>query len=408
VTTRVVSIKQVYGLIAGYDRRLWVLFFVQMLVSIGFGAAMPFVSLYLHRELGVSMTVVGTIMLAAALVSAIGRIIGGEIADRFGRKPVIYCTMAARTVIFLLMTYVIHIRAGYLLVGFVFLAIRFAGALIQPAISAMVADIVTPKRQVEAFGILRIGLNAGWAIGPAIGGFLVMISYSSVFLVSAVVSLIGFIATIRFTTESIRIVNQQRFRLKQLLAVGKNCSFLVFCFFSFVLFLVMGQLTGTLAVFAAEIVGLSKLELGFLYTLNGLVVVLLQWPAARLSSRLGRRRALVIGSLLYALGYFSVGLVPSFVYLLGAMIVITLGEIIFSPTATATVAAMAADDQIGRYMGFFGLAEAFGWSVGLFVSGLLFDAFATTPIILWGAIAALGLIAAIGFAICGRHYERSG
>ena len=396
------------GFIAGYDRRLWVLFLVQMLVSIGFGAAMPFVSLYLHRELGVSMTVVGIIMLAAALISALGRIIGGEIADRFGRKPLICFTMAARTVIFLLMAYVIHIRAGYLLVGLVFLAIRFAGALTQPAISAMVADVVAPERRIEAFGLLRIGLNAGWAIGPALGGFLVTISYSSVFLLTTVVSLIGLIVIIRFTTESLRVANQHRFKIKQLFSVGKNRIFLVFCFFSFLLFLVMGQLAGTLAVFAAEIVGLSKLELGFLYTLNGLVVVLLQWPAARLSSRLGRRRALVIGSLLYAIGYFSVGFVPSFVYLLGSMVIITLGEVIFSPTATATVAAMAADEQIGRYMGFFGISEAFGWSAGLFIGGLLFDAFAMTPLILWGTIAGIGLVAAIGFAVSGRYYERSG
>jgi len=86
-----------------YDHRLWALFSVRFIVSAGFGAAMPFVSLYLYRELGVSMKGVGTIMLLSALTSAVGRILGGELADRIGRKPLISLTMAVRTVVFLVM-----------------------------------------------------------------------------------------------------------------------------------------------------------------------------------------------------------------------------------------------------------------------------------------------------------------
>ncbi len=128
-----------------------------MIVSLGFGAAMPFVSLYMYRELGLSMKLVGTIMLFSALISSAGRIIGGELADRVGRKPLIAVTMGVRTAFFLLMSYVIFIRASYIAVALVFLAIRFLGALMQPGISAMVADIVPQESRVEAFGILRIG-----------------------------------------------------------------------------------------------------------------------------------------------------------------------------------------------------------------------------------------------------------
>jgi hypothetical protein len=59
-------------------------------------------------------------------------------------------------------------------------------------------------------------------------------------------------------------------------------------------------------------------------------------------------------------------------------------------------------------MGFFGLAEALGWSTGPFIGGLLLDAYGGTPLLLWGAIAAIGLVAAIGFSVSGRCYERAG
>ena len=399
---------RIIALFDRYDHRLWTLFSVRFIVSAGFGAAMPFVSLYLYRELGVSMKGVGTIMLLSALTSAVGRILGGELADRIGRKPLISVTMAVRTVVFLVMAYVIHIRASYLLVALVFLAIRFVGALTQPGISSMVADIVSPKRRVEAFGILRIGGNAGWALGPAIGGFLIAISYSSLFLVTAAASLIGFLIIVLFTSESIRTREKGRFKLKELLAVGRDREFLVFCAFSLVLFLVMGQFASTLSVFTTEFLGISDVELGFLYTLNGVIIVLFQWPAALLGGRLGTRRALTLGAILFAIGYFSVGVVPSFAFLMGSMVVITLGEAVFSPSATTAVANMAPSEKMGRYMGFFGLAEALGWSTGPFIGGLLLDAYGGTPLLLWGAIAAIGLVAAIGFSMSGRCYERAG
>jgi len=402
------ALRRFTALVARYDRRLWTLFFVRLIVSAGFGVAMPFVSLYLYRELHVSMKVVGTIMLVSALVGSVGRIMGGELADRLGRKPIVCAAMATRTIVFLLMAYVVHIRASYLIVALVFLLIRFVGAMTQPGISAMVADIVSPERRVEAFGILRIGGNAGWALGPALGGFLLAVSYSSLFLVTAAASLIGFLLILLFTTESIRVREQNRFELKNVLDVGRDRQFLTFCLFSLTLFLVMGQFASTLSVFSVEFLQISEVELGFLYTLNGVIVVLFQWPAALLAGRLGTRRALVVGSLLFALGYFSVGVVPGFSFLLGSMVVITLGEVVFSPTATTAVANMAPEGRMGRYMGFYGLAEALGWSGGPFIGGFLLDAYGTTPVLLWGAIAGIGLIAAVGFHVTWRRSRCGG
>lgn len=394
-------IARLRTLVAGYDRRLWTLFVVQMIVSAGFGAAMPFVSLYFYRVLGVPMRIVGTIMLVSAGVSAAGRIIGGELSDRLGRRPLIASTLGIRTLLFLGMAGLVYIKANYLVLALIFLLVRFAGAVSQPALSAMVADIVPAARRVEAFGVLRIGGNAGWAIGPALGGFLISISYSLLFVLTAAATGIGMVLILLFTTESIKTRETERFVLRQVLAAGRDRKFLLFCLFSLSLFLVMGQFASTLSVFSTTIVGITDVQLGFLYTLNGIVVVLLQWPAARVARRVGIRRALIAGSLFFAGGYFFVGLAHSYAILLLLMIVITTGEVLFSPSATTAVANMSPPDRTGRYMGFFGLAESLGWSAGPFIGGFLFDAFAHTPMILWGSIAGLGLIAAAGFAVTG-------
>jgi MFS family permease len=85
------------------------------------------------------------------------------------------------------------------------------------------------------------------------------------------------------------------------------------------------------------------------------------------------------------------------------MIVITLGEVTFSPVSMAAVANMAPANRMGRYMGFFGLTEALGWSLGPFLGGILYDHLALTPAALWGIVGGLGVIAALGFMITQRH-----
>ena len=60
----------------------------------------------------------------------------------------------------------------------------------NPASKAMLADLVAPKDRARAYALMRVAGNLGFAIGPALGGFLAAKSYLLLFLLSAVASLI--------------------------------------------------------------------------------------------------------------------------------------------------------------------------------------------------------------------------
>ena len=56
----------------------------------------------------------------------------------------------------------------------------------EPAAYALVADIARPDQRVPAFGLQRMGINLGWAVGPAAGGLLaVVMPYGAVFFFAA-------------------------------------------------------------------------------------------------------------------------------------------------------------------------------------------------------------------------------
>jgi MFS family permease len=113
-------------------------------------------------------------------------------------------------------------------------------------------------------------------------------------------------------------------------------------------------------------------------------------------------RVLAFGSLLYALGYFSSSFAGGFAVLLGAIVVVTLGEILVGPASVALVANIAPSKRYGRYMGVFGLFSSVGFSLGPFVGGVVMDVSGGSRLIVWGLIGIIGILASAGFILLGN------
>jgi MFS family permease len=366
---------------------------------------MPFLSLYLHQDRGLSMTLVGIILLAGGLCSAVSQALGGALSDRFGRRPILLVAAFVSIFLYSGLAVLIGISAPVWAITIVYIAGRSVLTITRPVISAMVADSASKERLTEAYGILRIGANIGWAAGPAIGGYLAtFLPYGWLFgvpvLTCAIVSLIVFF----FVHESSRGTNR-RVGLRSILPPPGDRAFLVFTMVSLLLFIVMGQMASTLSIFAVDRVGFSTAQYGLLLTLNGLIVIFFQYPMTLALRRLAKFRALMLGSLLYALGYLSFGWITQFGWALGAMAIITAGEIIHSPVTLSVIGELSPQDQRGRYMGFYGLSETIGIAMGPLLGGLLLDAFPLNLRLVWAPIASIALIAAVGYYWWARRFR---
>ncbi|MDH4269378.1 MAG: MFS transporter [Dehalococcoidia bacterium] len=388
-----------------FEPELWVITVIQFFTVIGFSICMPFLSLYLYQDRGLSMTMVGTILLAAGLCSAVSQALGGALSDRFGRRPILLTATFVSIFLYTGLAVLIGISAPVWAIVVAYIAGRSTLTITRPVISAMVADFTSKERLTEAYGILRIGANIGWAAGPAIGGYLAtFLSYGWLFGVPAltcgIVSLIVFF----FVRESSRRTNR-KVGFRSILPPAGARAFLVFTMVSLLLFIVMGQMASTLSIFAVDRVGFSTAQYGLLLGLNGLIVIFFQYPMTLALKRLAKFRALILGSLLYVFGYLSFGWITQFGWALGAMAIITTGEIIHSPVTLSVIGELSPQDQRGRYMGFFGLSETIGIAMGPLLGGILLDAFPSDLRLVWAPIASIALIAAIGYYWWARRFR---
>ena len=161
--------------------------FASFIDMLGGSLIFPFFSLFMTRKFNVGMTEVGTMFLVWALTSGlIGNVLGGALADRFGRKTNMIFGLIASATSALLMVVIKDIVVFYIAIAIVGIFEDIAG----PARQAMIADLVPEELRGDAYALFRIVFNLSVTIGPAIGGFMASRSFEMLFFADVVIILL--------------------------------------------------------------------------------------------------------------------------------------------------------------------------------------------------------------------------
>jgi MFS family permease len=159
-----------------------------------------------------------------------------------------------------------------------------------------------------------------------------------------------------------------------------------------------------LGVYAKQNYQVPESQYGWLATTNALMVVFLQLPMTQITRRFPPLLVLAAGSLFYAFGVGSVALGQGFWGFWLSMVIMTIGELILSPTATAYAANLAPPDMRGRYMSIYGLTWGAAAGIAPVIGGFLNDTFG--PITIWYGGFIVGMLATVGFLILARRYPQ--
>ncbi len=393
-----------------FDRRVYLLASAAFVRSSGRSAAYVFLPLILYALFHLSFLQVGLLTAAVVPVNVAGYFLGGSVSDRIGRRP-----LAAFPPLLIAFAFVALYLWGAqdlpLLVGL------WAGqslliGLQGPSQDAMVGDVTTPPQRVNAFGLQRVMANAGFALSPALGGYLAG-SYGLpiVFLMAAITTFGEGVLLLLFLRESNPRTTpthlapgdppRPRFR-DQLRAPFRDGLLLTLGLLGAGLAVVSGQFGTPLALFLEGVRGYSYAGIGLLYSLNGILVVTLQIP---ISWNL-RRRPLIwmaVGTAFYAVAYFVFEAGAAYAVSLLAISLLTLGEDIVAPLQSSLVAGLSGRKGRGSYYGaynaFTNSARAAAPAVGTLLLGLGSQG----PLLLWGTMGALGLTVAGAFVVFERN-----
>jgi MFS family permease len=155
------------------------------------------------------------------------------------------------------------------------------------------------------------------------------------------------------------------------------------------------QMFSTLAVYLRDFHSISEQGFGYMISVNAGMVVLFQFYVTRRFRDYPPLLLMLLGSVLYAVGFSAFGLTASYPLFMIATIIITIGEMIAVPTAQAVAAQMAPTDKRGRYMALYSYVWTIPGIVGPTLAGLVMDN--ADPRLVWYAGGIICLIAAAAF-----------
>lgn len=385
------------------ERGLGVLLVTQTILVGGLALSFPFLAIYLHRDRGVAMGWVGAAISGMLLATSASQGLGGELSDLLGRKRVMVLAVWARALTVLVMAWAIHARWPLWALLPTHWVSSFLGHFYDPAARGWVADHYGTARRTEAYGKLRVAMNLGWAIGPAVGGALAERSYAGLFVATSAACAVCAMLVSWGLEGKAGTRHGESFAFGAVLKAGRDPRFLRFCLWGSLIAMVMSQLVASLSVHATRFMDLTERQVGLLFSLNGAMVVLIQGMVSRFWAGRPITAALAAGCLFYAAGYVWVGLATSMAGLALAVMVVSFGEITVSPGIHALAANLAPEGLKGRYIGFSGLTSQVGTAMGPLFGGLGLQywspAWSAGP---WLAVSGAAIVASAGF----RRFRR--
>ncbi|MCK4250909.1 MFS transporter [candidate division WOR-3 bacterium] len=381
----------------GYPSAFKVLVLASFIDMLGGFVLYPFFALYITERFGVGMTQVGFLFAVFAAGNILGSMIGGVLADKYGRRVMILIGLVVSGIGSIFMGLVDDLNVFYILAGI----LGLVGDIGGPARQAMVVDLLPGEKQAEGFGIMRIAMNLAVTAGPLLGGFLATQSYMWLFLSDAVSSLITaiivFFVIPETKPEKPEDKPEESFisTIVGYKEVLKDGVFILFLSVSAIMVLVYMQMNSTLSVFLRDVHGFPPQGFGLLLSMNAAMVVVFQFWITKRISKFAPMKVIAIGALFYVVGFGMYGFISEVYLFFIAMIIITIGEMIVTPIQQTAVAFFAPEDKRGRYMAVFGFHWAIPSLFGVLVAGLIMDNIG--PNWVWYIAGILSFISVVGF-----------
>ena len=247
--------------------------------AFGNGIVLPFLIIYLHNVRGISFGLAG---LAAATQSASALLSGflaGTLSDRIGPKRVLMAALCVMTVAFALMP---GIRVAWQ--AFALYIVWGAGSgSFWPAQSALLAALAPPGRRAGAYALQRLVMNLGVALGGVVAGLIASVAHPSSFTILFAVNAATFVAYMLVMTR-VRAPALHPDRAEgRWRDVARDRTFVSFSLLNATFMAAsIAVMVELLPAFAKNVAHVNEREIGVIFALDSVGIVIFQLPIVKL------------------------------------------------------------------------------------------------------------------------------
>jgi len=389
-------------------RDVYVLQVGGLLNAFGNGVVLPFLIIYLHNVRGISLGLAGLAAATQSATALASGFFGGTLSDRVGPKRVLIVALCVMTVAFALMPLIRtpwHAFAVYVVWG--------AGSgSFWPSQSALLAGLTPPQRRSPAYALQRLPMNLGAAIGGVPAGLVASVAHPSSFTVLFLVNCATYVA---YMVVLLRVRSPELHPERShgsWLAVMRDRTFLAYSALNAAFMTAaISLMIELLPAFGKNVTHVSEQEVGIIFALDAIGIVLFQLPVAKLVQGRRRMRGLAAMGVVWAAALLIVWAAGAWTTataaaaaLAGAMLVFSIGECLHGAIHAPLGVDLAPPQLVGRYLALSSLSWQVGWIIGPAAGGFMLG---HAPLALWPAAAGVNLAcAACALALERRLPER--
>ncbi|MCX7785423.1 MAG: MFS transporter [candidate division WOR-3 bacterium] len=360
-----------------------------LLTDISTEMVYPIIPFFL-TSLGAGPAILGLIEGIAESLASLLKVFSGYFSDKIRkRKPVAILGYSSSTLGKLLL----YLSTSWIGVLLGRIIDRFGKGIRTAPRDALIADSTPQDKRGRAYGLHRAMDTLGAAIGVLLAYSFLKINtpnYQGIFLLSLIPAVLGVIMLF-FAREQIKSSWQRKERLK---FQWRNLPQRLRLFLIIIFIFALGNSSNQFLILRAKNLGYSVTSVLLLYLFYNITYGILSFPIGRLSDKIGRKKILIIGYLIYGLVYLGFAVIgkPSFLWLLfgiyGFYSAFTEG------VEKAFVSDVAQPELRGTLIGLHATLVGIGLLPASLIAGALWQVFGASAPFFFGGI--LGIISAIG------------
>jgi len=346
----------------GLSREIWYLALITLVNRAG-AMVVPFLSLYLTKYMGYGLTEVGWVMTSFGVGSVVGVWLGGKLTDKIGFYRVLVLSLSLAGIVLFCLQY---LQSFWGLCIGVFLLTLVADGF-RPAVYIAISAYSKPENRTRSITLIRLAINLGFSVGPALGGFLIAnVSYAGLFWVDGITCFLAALLLIRLLRYKTASKKPEPSLNEQLKSPYSDLPYLLFIAVMFLIGFTFLQYFATIPLFYNSKIGLNEQHIGWLLSLNGLLIFFLEMP---LMSYYERKKTKVVKVMLMGLFFLAMSFLVLNTYSIVSVAVIgmvfmTFGEMLSFPFSNTFALSRSKRGQQGAYMALYSMSFSFAHILG--------------------------------------------